>query len=57
MIQAGFFTFSGVGAFSSITIGKGSAGSTAGGGELGGDLGGDELDGDLGGGRSDMFEW
>ena len=43
------FTFSGVGAFSSTTIGEGSAGSTAGGGELGGDLGGDELDGDLGG--------
>lgn len=44
------FTFSGVGALSSTTIGKGGVESTAGGGELGGG----ELDGDLGGGGSDM---
>ena len=55
LIQAGFFTFSGVSAFSSITIGEGSAGSTAGGacGELDGNLGGGEFDGDLGGGEFD----
>ena len=59
MIQAGFLTFSGVGAGSSTIIGEGGVGSSAG----GGDLGGGELDsgelggGELGGGGSDISEW